>query len=138
MGLSNKTLDNTILKSNGAKRREGGIAGVVIDAGQALVLNPSTYRYELAQGDTQANSQLAGFAEHPAGIGQPISLINEGDVTGLTGLTAGESYVLSDDSAGDVMEIGDLATGHWVTHALIALTATTARIKINIGDVQHA
>lgn len=138
MGVGNLTLDNTILKDNGAKRREGGIAGVVIDAGQALYLNTSTGRYELAQGDTQAKSQFAGVAEHPAGIGQPISLIAEGDVTGLTGLTAGESYVLSDDSAGDIMPISNLATNHWVTHVLIATGTTTARIKPNIGDVQHA
>lgn len=138
MGAGNKTLDNTILKGNGAKRRIGGIAGATIDAGQAVYLDTATYRYELAQADTQAKSQFAGFAEHPSADGQPLSVIWEGDVTGLTGLTAGETYVLSDDSAGDVMPIGDLATNHWVTHTLIALTTTTARIKINIGDVQHA
>jgi hypothetical protein len=138
MGVSNKTLDNTLLKGNSTKRREGGVAGVVIDAGQALRLNTTTNRYVLAQADAIGNADLAGIAEHPAGIGQPISLIWDGEITGLTGLTAGESYVLSDDAAGDIMEIGDLTTGHIVTHVGVALTTTSLFVRILASGVAHA
>ena len=138
MGVSNKTFDSTVLKSNGAKKREGGIAGVVVDAGQWVYLNTATNRYELAQGDTEAKAEVAGMAEHPANIGQPLDVIWEGPVTGLTGLTAGETYTLSDDSAGDAMAIGDLATNHWVTTLGTAPSATTFDIKIHRTGVQHA
>ena len=138
MGASNKTLDNTLLKGNGAKRRTGGISGATITPGQGCYLDTSTNRYELALGDAVGTAELAGFAEHGANDGQPLSLISEGLITGLTGLTAGETYVLSDDSAGDIMEIGDLGTGDIVTIVGVALSTTTLYVNILASGVAHA
>ena len=138
MGVSTMSLDNTLLTGNGAKRRTGGISGATITPGQACYLDETTNRYELALGDDAVTAVLAGFAEHGANDGQPLSLISEGLITGLTGLTAGETYVLSDDSAGDVMAIGDLGTGDIVTIVGVALSTTTLYVNILASGVAHA
>lgn len=138
MGASNKTLDDTILAGTGAKTRTGGIAGANISAGQAVYQDSATQRYMLAQADTAAKAAVVGVAAHGAKAGQPLQVIYDGPITGLTGLQVGAFYAVSEDNAGDVMLVDDLTTGDFPTLVLVATSATAATLGILAGGVAVA
>jgi hypothetical protein len=130
MGATNKTLDSTLLKGTGTKVRKGGLAGVAITAGQAVYFDASSQRYKLAIGTSAAAAALSGVAQHGAAAGQPLDVMYEGPVKGLTGLRPGAIYVVSDDSAGDVMEASDIDSGDYGSVAGIAVSATELELGI--------
>lgn len=124
MGATNITLADTITTDTGAKVKKGGYAGVAISAGQAVYFDSSTQRYQLAIGTSAAAADAVGVALNTAKAGQPLNVLYEGPGKGVTSLTAGRVYVVSDDSAGDLMEASDLGTGDYACVLLIAKSAT--------------
>jgi len=130
MGASNFTIADTIVKTTGAKIRKGGLAGANITAGQVLYQDSSEQRYKLAEGSSAAAANVAGLAINTGKTDQPIEVVYEGVVKGLTGIEPGMVYVLSDDSPGDLMKVTDLAEGLYTT--VVGMGKSTTELLVGI------
>jgi hypothetical protein len=119
-----------VVPGSGAIRRRG-VAGEAIDAGEMLYLDPADGTYKLADCDsaTVAARSPAGIAVNSAGVGQPLTLVESGDVTLGSVLTAGTAYYLS-GTAGGIAPVADLLTGDYPVIVGIARSASVLRIGL--------
>jgi hypothetical protein len=79
-----------------------------------------------------------GIMQQSATANAPVDVQTDGIVSGLSGLTAGVFYVLSDSVAGGIMPIADLTTGDYVTLIGYALSATELQLLIEITGLAAA
>lgn len=112
-------------------RRETGIAGATITAGQAVYLDAATMRYLLADTNgTLAASTVIGVALNSASNGQPLIVdIEDDDYTPGATLTAGTVYVLS-GTPGAIAPVGDVTTGWRPAVVFVAKSTTKANLRI--------
>lgn len=112
-----------------------GLAGATITAGQAVYLNTTTNRLQLADANASlAAANVKGIALHASGDGQPLQIAVSGTLTMTTGgagttLVVGTPYFLS-ATAGGLAPPADLATGMYTTEVFICKTATTVVMGI--------
>lgn len=120
----------SVVPGSGSIRRRG-VAGEAIAAGQMVYLDPADGTYKLADCDsaTAAARSPAGIAVNSAGDGQPVTLVESGDVTLGSVLTAGTAYFLS-GTAGGIAPVADLLTGDYPVIVGIARSASVLRIGL--------
>ncbi|RWO08226.1 hypothetical protein [Mesorhizobium sp.] len=116
---------------------ENGTAGAAVTAGQTVYLSPTTGKYELADADGAADLRRPrGIALHSAGIGQPLRIHKEGDLT-MDGLTAGVTYYQSPNPGG-IAPRADVLTGDYVTVIGVAKSTTVLAVDIQFPNVASA
>lgn len=108
-----------------------GRAGATLAQGQIVFKNTSR-KMALANAAAGVAQHAVGMVQESATINAPINVQTQGHVTGLSGLTAGTFYYLSDGVAGDICLIGDLAAGSRVVQIGYAISAT--ELVLNIVD----
>lgn len=113
-------------------------AGATIAAGNAVYLNTSTLKYELADADVDATSEFAGIALSDGVNGRDMLIAPPGAVInwGAT-LTAGTIYVLS-TTAGGVAPWADLGAGDYVVVLCIGAGTANAEVIGKKGAAVHA
>lgn len=123
------TVANVIAGTNA--RKKTGTAGATITAGQPVYLDPATNRYKLADcDDASADVRAAiGLSLHASLDGQPLTIIEGGDLGLGAILTAGVAYYLS-ATAGKIAPVGDLSTGDYPVLLGMAKTTSTLAVKI--------
>lgn len=99
--------------------------------GQVLTRDSGTYN--LAQADTPAHAVVAGIVT--AATGSTFTLCTNGKVTGLSGLSDGTPYFLSDVTPGLLTSTAPSTIGHVIVPVLLATSATTGIFTINPGSV---
>lgn len=105
-------------------------------AGQTVYRDAADNRVKLAVNNNVAKKEVLGVLCHPvAVVGQPVTVQTDGEMTGATGLTKGEVYVLS-ATAGSACPVADLVTNNWVAFVAIALSATSLRLRPFNAGVQ--
>lgn len=116
--------------------RDVGTAGATITAGQALYLDPTTNKWNLA--DTNSATAAArvptAIALNGAALNQPISFMKGGDVTIGATLTAGVAYYLG-GTAGSIVPVGDLTTGDYPCLIGIAKSTTLLAVDFQYSGV---
>lgn len=133
--MAEKTLATTLKFSDGYKATVLK-SGVAIAAGQVLYRDTSDGRAKLAIGTALATARAIGVAANSTpGADQPVTAVYDGDITNLSGMTAGDFYFVTITTAGSLMLRSDLGSGNYPCLVLQALTATTARIKLVYGEV---
>lgn len=101
------------------------------------VLKRSGSAYALAQADSAANAEVMGIVSVVVDANS-FRLLSHGRVTGLSGLTDGVVYFLSDSSAGALTATEPTTTGH-VSKPLLVAYSTTAGWFYNFrGEVLAA
>lgn len=112
--------------------------GVTITPGQSVYIDPSTGKLKLADADVQASAAATGTAELGGGAGQRIPIILEDDdyTPGAT-LTVGTTYVVS-TTAGGIAPLADITSGDYVTHLMVAKSATKAILRPFVTNVAIA
>lgn len=105
-----------------------GTAGATITAGQPVYLDANN-RYQLADSDsaTALARSPVGHALHGASSGQPLAIIETGDLTLNAVLTAGLAYYLS-KTAGGICPVADIASGGYPVVLGIAKSTTVLKI----------
>lgn len=108
-----------------------GMAGATITAGQAVYLNATTKKWELADsnGTPAAARKAGGIALNGASLNQPVAVATAGDVTIGATLTAGTAYYLS-DTPGGICPVADVGTGENV--CLLGMAKSTSVLAVNI------
>ena len=108
-------------------RKQSGLAGATITAGQIVYLDPDDSRFKLA-GATIAAVTSVFVALNGAASGQPLQVATMGDVTFNAVLTAGTEYYLS-TTAGGICPRADVVTGDAVILLGIARSTTVLKFK---------
>lgn len=94
-----------------------------------------TSSYAKAQANSEANAEVVGYVTAVADADN-FTLLREGYVsTGLSGLTAGTTYFLSDATAGALTATPPTTSGYVQIPLLVALSATTGWFGITRGVV---
>lgn len=124
-----------VIASTGVTTQKG-TAGAAITAGQVVYLDTSTGKYALADAD---DVPAGGFARlyialNGAADGQPLSVLQSGQVAMGSVFTAGTSYYLS-DTPGGIAPRADLATGDSVSLLGVAVSATNLDFRPIISGV---
>lgn len=111
-------------------RIKHGTAGATITAGQALYQNATTKKWLLADADsgTAAARTAHAIALNGASDGQPVSVLEGGDLTLNAVLTAGTAYYLS-GAPGGICPLADLGSGDYV--CLIGLAKSTTVLAVD-------
>lgn len=139
MGATDITLSDTGIWTGGAP--EIHTAGEAIDLHMAVYLNPGDNRIYKAVGNDANKYKIYGFAGSRAmAAGQKIMVNTQrgGRITGLTGLTAGAPYFLSDTTAGALQRVADVGAADYSSFAGYAFSATVFEIWPTITPVVHA
>ena len=127
--MAELVLDSTVTVTEGTPTRVRG--GEAIAAGMAVYKDGTTKEHMKAVCDTTAHAEVEGIAVTPGGDGQDMLIAgNDCLLGGLTGLTAGVWYALSDGTAGYLMPVADLASTNVSTLVGYAPSTTTFRVKI--------
>lgn len=103
----------------------------VVQATHGLAVGDLVYHngtaYVKAQADTAAKAEVVGIVSSSAD-GDNFVLQMNGEITGLSGLTAGAVYFLSPSSAGAATDTEPSTAGQISKPVYVALSTTTARL----------
>lgn len=101
------------------------VAGETPMAAGQSVFRDTDGRVKLAQASNAAKKDALGvLSSAVTAIGQPVMVQTDGEMTGASGLTKGEVYVLS-ATAGSVCPVGDLVSTNHVVFMAVALSTTS-------------
>jgi hypothetical protein len=89
--------------------------------------------YSKAQADTAANSEVVGIVSEVLGT-DDFTLLNVGYISGLSGLTAGTLYFLSDSVAG-ALTATEPTTAGYISKPLLIAASTTVGYFFNMRGV---
>lgn len=135
--MADVTITASAVLASATATTENGTAGAAVTAGQTVYLSPTTGRYELADADGAADLRRPrGIALNAAGIGQPLRIIKEGDLT-MDGLTAGVTYYQS-PTPGGIAPRADVLTGDYVTVLGVAKSTAVLALDIQFPNVASA
>lgn len=126
--MASITLPTTAVPGSGA-RDIPGIANGALAQGQFVYRN-SSRKMALAQANSVNTDDVVGMVQQSATANAPVTVQTDGIVSGLSGLTAGVFYVLSDSVAGAIMPVADLTTGDRVVLVGYGLSATELQLLI--------
>lgn len=116
---------------------EHGTYGATVTAGQAVYLNTTTGKWELADADVAASANAVGIALNNGAINQKGSIIVGGSVAMGAILTVGTVYVVS-ATAGGICPDADLASGDYVTILGTPLSTSILKVQRLVTGVAKA
>lgn len=124
--------------SGTGQKRFSGTAGETIAAGKAIVLDPTTKKYLLADANsaTAALRTAEGIALNSASLNQPVNGISEGDLTLGATMTANTPYYLS-DTPGGICPIADIGTGEYLCQLGISKSTTVLSVSVRKTGVAN-
>lgn len=130
LGMADLVITAANVLASAAASKEIGTAGANITAGQPLYKDATdSNKLKLGQATTSAKSAFAGISLHAAATGQPVQYVIADDdfTTGNATMTIGEVYTLS-ATAGSLCPAADITTGNFTTVAMVASSATKAKV----------
>lgn len=131
------TAANCVVSGTGQKRFSGA-AGETIAAGKAIVLDPTSHKYVLADANsaTAALRTADGIALNSASLNQPVNGMSEGDLTLGATMVANTPYYLS-DTPGGICPIADVGAGEYLCQIGIAKSTTVLSVAIRATGVAN-
>lgn len=102
--------------------------------GNVLTYSGTNDTYAAAKADSAADAEVVGIVSAVADAND-FTLLTEGMITTLTGLTAGTTYWLSDSSAGSYTSTPPTTAGHINKPLMMAVDTTSAVFKNFRGEV---
>lgn len=115
-------------------QRKYVVSGATITAGKSCYIAVADGRAYLADNnDTAAKAVFEGIALNAASAGQPVELMNGGNITIGGTVVVGEIYVVS-PTAGGIAPEGDLISDAYVSLIGIGISATKiSMVRKNSG-----
>jgi hypothetical protein len=138
MAALSQTAGNVVAGAN--MRKTTVTAGGTITAGMPVYKDASdSNKYKAAKANALSTSVVAGIALNGASNNQPMTITSGGgDINLGDTLTVGETYCLSDATAGQIVPIGDLNTGDYTVILGIAETSSNLILDIQTAGVAKA
>jgi hypothetical protein len=137
MGDISITAGNVIADADGL-RTEQGIAGATLTAGMVIKYNPSTKKWDIADGDLPILlTDKVGICLTTSSLDQPV-VVQLGGTLAIGGTAAaGVEYAIS-LNAGLIALEGDVTQGKYKTRLAQGISATKIRLGICITGVAVA
>jgi hypothetical protein len=129
----------SVVPGSGAKK-ETGVAGAAITAGQVVYKDASdSDKFKLADNDsaTAAVRSPYGIALHGAASGQPLTVLLAGPITIGATTAVGTVYCLS-STAGGICPSADIATGDYNTIVGIGTSTSVIDVKFHSAGAATA
>ena len=122
-----------VIKGAGTTSR-AGIAGATLTAGMPIYLdNTDEDLGKPCQANAEATASCDGICLNGASAGQPFDYLPSGDITLGTGvMTKGETYAVSDATAGKIRPVDELASGDYVT--ILGVAESTSVLALDIQN----
>jgi len=105
-------------------------AGEAITAGMPVYEDSADGLYYKAQANSAAKAKCDGIALNSCAANQPLIIKSTGGIDLGDTLTVGETYVVSDATAGKIRPIGDLGTGDYPV--ILGVATTTSNMDMNL------
>lgn len=136
--MASFAIPTTVTAGDGARTTPVKV-GVAVAQGLVVYRATATRDYRLARANSAVTAVVAGIMTAGGSANaKNVPMLTEGVLEGLSGLIVGETYVLSDSVAGNIMPISDLTTGDYVCILGVAISATQLLVKIINSGVTHA
>lgn len=126
--MADITMPTTAVPGAGAYAING-VANGTLAQGQVVYKNTSK-KFALGNAAAAASSDIAGVALCSATANGQIRIQTKGRITGLTGLTVGTFYYLSDTVPGAICLAADLVSASQVVLVGFAVSATELELLI--------
>lgn len=125
------TITPTSVVAGSNAKKESGVAGEAITAGQPVYLAATTAKFMKSDSDsaTAEVRGVRGIALHAASANQPLTIQTDGALTLGATLTVGAPYFLS-NTAGGIVPFADLSTGEYPV--LLGFATTTGILDVSI------
>jgi hypothetical protein len=129
--MADLTITAASVISQNKTRRDVGVAGASVTAGQVVYFDSAAQNYKLCDVNsaTAAARVPAGIALHAASTGQPLVVQTGGLITIGATLTAGVAYYAS-GTPGGIRPVADNTTGDYP--ALLGLATSTTALNLDI------
>lgn len=128
----------SVLAASGSETTNG-TSGATLTAGMAVYRDANNrYQKSLANA-VGAAADVDGIVLNGASNGQPVQIVRTGANLNLGAtLTVGQTYVVSNNTAGAIMPVSDLASTHVPIILGIANAANNIKLSFVIGTVAKA
>ncbi len=119
--------------------RQAGTFGGTITAGMPLYRDAGdANKLKAARANAAATAVCVGIALNGGANGQPGDYQSSGQVNLGATLAVGETYCVSDAVAGQIVPIGDLGSGDYVTILGVAISTSLLQLDIHVSGVAKA
>lgn len=121
----------------GSGTPKAGTAGEAIDAGMPVFKDSADdNKLKKSRGSSLALAQCDGIALNSAATGQPMDYQSDGLIDLGAVIVVGETYVVSDATAGKIRPIGDLGAGDYPV--ILGVARTASQLNLKIAEAQAA
>jgi hypothetical protein len=128
-----------VVSGSGTVRKTTGVAGGTITAGMPVYKDlTDTSKLKAARANAAVTAVCAGIALTGSASGQPIVYQSTGNINLGATLAVGETYVVSDAVAGQIVPIGDLGSGDFVCILGVATSTSILALDIHVAGVAKA
>lgn len=124
-------LSQTAANVIGTGTRKSGTSGGTVTAGMPLYRDTADEnKLKAARANALTTAACIGVALNSASAGQPLSYQETGGINLGATLAVGETYCVSDATAGQIVPVADLGTGDYVT--ILGVATTTSNLALGI------
>jgi predicted transcriptional regulator len=124
----------TSVVAYGGARKQTGVAGEAITAGQAIYKKAADGRLWKADCTSAAKAAAVGVALNGGAAGQPIAYVRSGGLNPGATVAVGTVYGVT-DTAGGIGAISERAAADYVTLLGVAVTASRIALALNASGV---
>lgn len=119
-----------VVKGTGAKTQAGFYGGTITAGMPVYADGADSNKIKAARANASGTSVVAGIALNGGSNNQPADYQYDGQINLGATLAVGETYVVSDAVAGQIVPIGDLGSGDYV--AILGVAISTSLLDLNI------
>jgi hypothetical protein len=111
-------------------------AGATITAGMPVYADTAdANEYKASMANALATAKCNGIALNGASNGQPLTIQRSGEINLGATLVVGETYVVSDATAGKIRPLADLGAADYPVILGVAKTASILKLSINAPGI---
>ncbi len=128
----------SVVISADARVNNSYVAGEAVTAGQVVYLKAADSRWWLSgTAGSAALAQVGGIALHGASAGQPLAVMEAGDITiGATIAAAVEYYV--SNNVGGICPVADIGSADYLSIVGYGISTTVLRLMIKPTGIARA
>lgn len=119
--------------------RQAGTFGGTITAGMPIYRDAGdSNKLKAARANATGTASVVGISLNGGANGQPGNYQSSGQINLGATLAVGETYCVSDAVAGQIVPIGDLGSGDYVTILGVAISTSLLQLDIHNSGVAKA
>ncbi len=127
-----------VVKGTGAKTGSGFYGGTITAGMPVYSDGADSNKIKAGRANASGTSNVIGIALNGGSNNQPADYQYDGQINLGATLAVGETYVLSDAVAGQIVPLSDLGSGDYVVHLGVAISTSLLELNIFYAGVAKA